>query len=258
MEATSPAEALEDKTGELAAIRLSSPTYLRLTSFLRPGELTAGQAPPSTLRHDKDVGKAEARRAQIQHRQRKANYAKGLERDIVRLRGGIERCRADCWTLAGENQGMRQQLAAAAAAAGPPPPQLPLDFGRVDHHHPVMTPEVNFGTMATQLGGDAIANPLSQPPRDYGGYALAVGTTAPLSSFDFGPDYMAYLDVDGNLGSLAFQVTRAATSDQEDPVGFNESLRAPGLLLGEEEDRRWLAAKGSGEETDKVINFILA
>ncbi|KAK8124748.1 uncharacterized protein PG998_000507 [Apiospora kogelbergensis] len=57
-----------------------------------------------------DASKAEARRAQvrraqIQHRERKANYAKGLEADIVRLRGDIELCRTDCRRLAGDNQG---------------------------------------------------------------------------------------------------------------------------------------------------------
>ncbi|KAK7924875.1 hypothetical protein PG985_006929 [Apiospora marii] len=208
-------------------------TFVSANTGIPNGEL-AGQA-PNTLRHDESIGKAEARRAQvrraqIQHRQRKANYAKELEMDIVRLRGDIERCKADCWTLAGENQGMRQQLAAAAAAAAP-----------VDHR-PVML--------------EMVANPLPLlPPQEYGGETLAAAAAAaattwvPLPSFDFEPGYIAYLDVDGNLGSPAFQVTRVTTSDQEGSAG---------LPFGEDGDRGKPVMNSSGEETDKAINFVLA
>ncbi|KAK7969554.1 hypothetical protein PG996_002005 [Apiospora saccharicola] len=234
-----------------------------------PGALNgepAGQAPNNTLLHDEGVGKAEARRAQvrraqvrraqIQHRQRKANYAKELEMDIVRLRGDIERCKTDCWTLAGENQGMRQQLTAG------PRPQLPLDSGHVDHH-PVV-PGVGYMPIATQPGDDEVPSSLlPQPPQDYGedagaAAATAAATWAPLSPFHIEPGYMAHLDVAGSLGSPAFQVTRMTAADQEDSARFAGALGPPGLPFGEDEDGRSLAAKFSGEETDKAINFILA
>ncbi|KAK8139702.1 hypothetical protein PG984_000825 [Apiospora sp. TS-2023a] len=255
--------------GDLVTRKEKFITVLALLHEEKPAAIRepAGQAPNNTLRHDEGVGKAEARRAQvrraqIQHRQRKANYAKELEMDIVRLRGDIERCKADCWTLAGENQGMRQQLANADAAVNAgPPPQPPLDFGHADHR-PVV-PGVDYMTMATQSGDEVVAGSLlPQPPQYYGGEA-GTGTTtaatwAPLFSFHLEPGYMAYLDIDGDLGSPAFQVTRMTTSSQEDSARFAEALRTPGLPFGEDEDGRNLVAKFPGEETDKAINFILA
>lgn len=195
------------------------------------------------------VGNAEARRAQvrhaqIQHRQRKANYTKELEMNIVRLRGDIERCNADCWALAGENQGVRQQLVAAA----------PGD------NHPAM-PEIDSMTIATHPGDDGVSNSLPPPPQDYGGgtiAAAAAATCVPLSSFDFEPSYMAYLDVDGNRGSPVFQVIRVTTSDHESSASFAEAPRTAGLPSGEDGDRGKPAEEGSGGETDKAINFILA
>ncbi|CAJ2501552.1 Uu.00g044050.m01.CDS01 [Anthostomella pinea] len=55
--------------------------------------------------------RAQVRKAQIQHRQRKANYTKELEMDIARLRENIEKDEQEKLTLKADNDTIRQHLA---------------------------------------------------------------------------------------------------------------------------------------------------
>ncbi|KAK8089762.1 hypothetical protein PG997_004723 [Apiospora hydei] len=188
---------------------------------------------------------------QIQHRQRKANYAKGMEMDIVRLRDAIERCKADCRGLAGENRGMREQLASVTVATGPLPQQqqqqqVPLG---ADQAVPSVMSGIDCSMTMAESGIDGISNPM--PPTG-GSVAWAAS-----SFFSSEPDYMTYLNVDKNPGSPAFQVTRDMKPDQEGRAGFVEEVQAPGSTLGGADDQVELA-RGPEEETYRAINFILA
>ncbi|KAI1766166.1 hypothetical protein GGR53DRAFT_487110 [Hypoxylon sp. FL1150] len=54
--------------------------------------------------------RAQVRKAQIQHRQRKANYTKQLEMDVAELRELIERAEHDGLVLRSENEAIRRRL----------------------------------------------------------------------------------------------------------------------------------------------------
>ncbi|KAK6206578.1 hypothetical protein LQW54_007648 [Pestalotiopsis sp. IQ-011] len=62
--------------------------------------------------------RAQVRKAQKQHRQRKANYTKELEMDIARLRDTIEQTETEANALRTENEVMRNQLSKNAVASG--------------------------------------------------------------------------------------------------------------------------------------------
>ncbi|KAK8056952.1 hypothetical protein PG993_002179 [Apiospora rasikravindrae] len=214
-------------------------------------------------RHGESLDKAEARRAQvrraqIQHRQRKVDYAKGLETDIVRLRDAIEGCKVDCRELAGDNRGMREQLASVAMVTGPPAQQRqqgPLGTEYTDQS--VMSGiECSAMMMIPESSITGIANP--RPPTDgFAGDADPAVVWAASSLPSLEPHRMAYLNVDENLGSPAFQVTRGTMADQEGYAGSAEEIQALSIMLGGTVDQAELA-QGPDEETYRAINFILA
>ncbi|KAK8048879.1 hypothetical protein PG994_010609 [Apiospora phragmitis] len=215
--------------------------------------------------HDEGAGskagarRAQDRRAQIQHRQRKANYAKELEADIVRLRGDIKRCKGDC---------RASRATTRACSGGWPPPLLWLGHRRgkssgsrwvLALRDRSVVAEIDCPMTVAESGDGGISNSLPPPPpRGYGGDADAAAVWAASSSFSFEPDYLAYLDVNENLGSPAFQVTRRTKADQEGYPYFAEEVRTPGPTLGVTDDQVAELGQGSEEETDRAINFILA
>lgn len=88
--------------------------------------------PPPPKGHDDPEAKSrhrrqQVRRAQIQHRQRKANYARELELDVARTRSLIAQAVQDCSILRSQNDILRARLLTPAAAFPPSLPQpLPL------------------------------------------------------------------------------------------------------------------------------------
>ncbi|KAI1408840.1 hypothetical protein F5Y13DRAFT_171402 [Hypoxylon sp. FL1857] len=69
--------------------------------------------------------RAQVRKAQIQHRERKANYTKQLEMDVAKLRDLIEQTERESLALRTENEGIKQLLLANV----PPPSTADLNFG---------------------------------------------------------------------------------------------------------------------------------
>ncbi|KAL2165178.1 hypothetical protein VTH06DRAFT_474 [Thermothelomyces fergusii] len=72
--------------------------------------------------------RAQVRRAQTQHRQRKADYIRHLEMDIVRIRDMIEAAERDTRALLDENKALREQL---QQIAGKGPSATSLEQGAV-------------------------------------------------------------------------------------------------------------------------------
>ncbi|OIW35042.1 hypothetical protein CONLIGDRAFT_689256 [Coniochaeta ligniaria NRRL 30616] len=68
--------------------------------------------------------RAQVRKAQIEHRQRKANYVKELEIDVARIRNMIAASQMEIRLLQAENDAMRSQLAAGAAPLPPSTSQV--------------------------------------------------------------------------------------------------------------------------------------
>jgi hypothetical protein len=82
----------------------------------------------------KNKRRAQVRKAQVQHRQRKANYVKQLEDRIAGIRDEIAQAEGQRQVLRGENEAIRARLSGSAAPPPPPPPSylMPvLDGGEV-------------------------------------------------------------------------------------------------------------------------------
>lgn len=88
-----------------------------------------------------EVRRNQVRKAQVQHRQRKANYVRELEKDIARMREQVAAEQCEAQALFSENNAMRAQLQQVVNQTSPLPlsldeeiallsmaPQLPL-FG---------------------------------------------------------------------------------------------------------------------------------
>ncbi|XDG06807.1 hypothetical protein ABKA04_006422 [Annulohypoxylon sp. FPYF3050] len=107
---------------------------------------------------ESDLSKAKARRAQvrkaqIQHRERKANYTKQLEMDVVRLRDLIEQTERQSAVLRTENETIRHRLNLGSALA--PGTASVLEF-------PISQPEY---TVSLLSASDSVNSPLYQVQR---------------------------------------------------------------------------------------------
>lgn len=87
---------------------------------------SASEKPEESEQSAKDKRRAQVRRAQNQHRARKANYTKQLEADIVSIREKIEDVERDRCILETENQAIRAQLCEQQQQQQ----QVALDYGK--------------------------------------------------------------------------------------------------------------------------------
>lgn len=147
-------------------------TKTRITAERRQDDEPPSAAAPSNKNQRR---RAQVRRAQIQHRQRKANYVKQLEMDVVAIRDMIAAAQRETQALLAENQALRAWAQQAVThAATPlsldqrlsllnglrPPPQLSSETG------PHLQREVEDVTLT--LGFDEVMNApcyyISSPP----------------------------------------------------------------------------------------------
>ncbi|KAL2134892.1 hypothetical protein VTI74DRAFT_10527 [Chaetomium olivicolor] len=90
-------------------------------------EAVACHAAPTGVPQDKAKHRrAQVRKAQVQHRQRKANYVKQLEADVAEIREMIEAAERETQALLSENKAMRAKLQQAISKNSTP---LTLDQG---------------------------------------------------------------------------------------------------------------------------------
>ncbi|KAM4056072.1 alanine racemase [Hirsutella rhossiliensis] len=110
-----------------------------------PGATAGDEPSPKTAEDKNQHRRMQVRRAQIHHRQRKANHVKQLELDVCQLRDLIALAKHDARALERQNDDMRAVLRTGAdrrqqPVAGPPPrhswplpePASPEMFGGVD------------------------------------------------------------------------------------------------------------------------------
>ncbi|GAP83535.1 putative alanine racemase [Rosellinia necatrix] len=161
----------------------------------------------------------QVRRAQRQHRQRKANYTKQLESDIAGLRDDIAKAEQEVENLRNKNDAIRAQLASSGGHAVP----IAVDVS------PAEMTDVDFSTFLV-------------------------------------PNYTVSLDISEHLGTPAYHVRRtspslpgpsskAASSQATEILGGSTPASTIGTSI---EDVAMMEAMLSQEQTDLVINFILA
>lgn len=92
-----------------------------------PGLNAEADADAALAKDKAQARRAQVRKAQIQHRQRKANYVKQLEMDVARIRETIEAAERDTRALLDENKAMRAQILQTAGAGST---AMPLSLNR--------------------------------------------------------------------------------------------------------------------------------
>jgi hypothetical protein len=189
------------------------------------------------------VRRQQVRKAQLQHRQRKANYTKQLEMDVTKLRDDIAKVEQEMEALKNQNDVIRSRLALGdqttsvpASASASVPMDLDLDLD-LDLGLNLNLPSTNEMDMA-------------------------FSTYLP-------PNYTVSLSMHEYLGTPAFQVSRT-TAPSSTETGSNKpaSLSATETVGGTTpasstidwsmEDCTMIETTLTEEQTDQAINFILA
>ncbi|KAH6634409.1 hypothetical protein B0J18DRAFT_406065 [Chaetomium sp. MPI-SDFR-AT-0129] len=91
---------------------------------------TPADADAALAKDKAQARRAQVRKAQIQHRQRKANYVKQLEMDVARIRETIEAAERDTRALLDENKAMRIRILQAAGGGNGGNTAVPLSLNR--------------------------------------------------------------------------------------------------------------------------------
>ncbi|KAI1499143.1 hypothetical protein F5X99DRAFT_411308 [Biscogniauxia marginata] len=184
-----------------------------------------------TAQHKAQLRRSQVRKAQIQHRQRKANYTKKLEMDISKLREQIEETENDCVVLRNENEVIRQRLSHSSSfhhAAS----NLPQTTTRMAMASSLCPPEYTVSlSMSDIMNTPAFQITRTQSPSSEASYTRLA---AP------GEDFLAAAT------SASSAYAAAATSSGVSMPAEPAALELPGDFLL------------SGVETDEAINFILA
>ncbi|KAI1120918.1 hypothetical protein F5Y10DRAFT_257420 [Nemania abortiva] len=187
-----------------------------------------GQTEPSAEAKAKER-RQQVRKAQRQHRQRKANYTKQLEMDITKLRDDIARVEKEVASLKNKNGAMRDQLAGPVAATVPQPA---VDFSAGMAFSTALAPDYTVFLDLPDYSG----TPTYQVRRNSPPSALELELSL--------PDWSASDKAGGSSyagDTLSSGVTPTSTLGGN---GF-EDLAALETLLSE-------------EQTDQAVNFILA
>ncbi|KAI0890411.1 uncharacterized protein GGS22DRAFT_150834 [Annulohypoxylon maeteangense] len=105
---------------------------------------------------ESDLGKSKARRAQvrkaqIQHRERKANYTKQLEMDVVRLRDLIEQTEHQSSALRTENEAIRHRLSLGSASALGMIPSLGFSLSQPEYTASLLASSESLSTPLYQV-----------------------------------------------------------------------------------------------------------
>jgi hypothetical protein len=106
------------------------------TEKVAAAEAHDGEDDQQSAKDKAQARRAQVRKAQIQHRQRKANYIKQLELDLVRIRDMISQTERETVTLRGENEAIRARL--RSAGVGSPSQTAPA--APQQHQPPTLAP----------------------------------------------------------------------------------------------------------------------
>ncbi|KAI1640321.1 hypothetical protein F4809DRAFT_637720 [Biscogniauxia mediterranea] len=177
--------------------------------------------------------RSQVRKAQIQHRQRKANYTKQLEMDNAKLREMIEQTENACHKLRSENESIRHRLANSSR-----PHHISSDLQQLD---PTL-----FTTSSLPAPGYTVSLSMSEL-MNTPAFQITRASSSPSSEGSYRPSAKRIHD-DDNLSASSTDAPSACTA------AYGCSVSMPAALAALEPSGDVL----SGVETDEAINFILA
>lgn len=194
------------------------------------------------------------RRAQIQHRQRKADYTKHLEMESAKFRDLVDQNHREVCALETENEKMRQMLIAKLGYL--PPQALPLLSAAIE----AVAGESDGAMVWEPSAGQAGQSSSSASERSNSAASIPM------------PVYSVSVAMSDTMGTPAMQVRRTSSPKQISPrSGSTSELQTPrsrttslatgaGLQPGVSEAAfkpADIITSLSEEQTDHAINFIL-
>ena len=203
--------------------------------------------PEEAAKEKAQIRRAQVRKAQIQHRQRKANYIKQLEQDIVQIREMITEAERQSKQLKNENAFMRKKLTlattnlAGGAIMYPGQKQQSLSPTGVDF------------TSGRSLSDSPVFSPDMQLPP-------AASTTSFFSdpSLD---NVSVSLRMDDAMNYPCLQFARNSSPGASGPGDASSAPSPPKAETGSPSAQTLTGIPGidlTPEQTDQAINFILA
>ncbi|TGO55224.1 hypothetical protein BCON_0095g00380 [Botryotinia convoluta] len=135
--------------------------------------------------------RAQVRRAQIEHRQRKQNYVKHLEEDVIRLRGMIATTEDESSALMKENRAIESTLSASGIA--------------------------NLSSLKSQNRGPPAGNPINMPLPQ--GYDSLRGLTTSDSTQEIRPTIRT-VDYESENDRLSSYISDMLTQDSDPLTGY--------------------------------------
>ncbi|KAF7555643.1 hypothetical protein G7046_g6504 [Stylonectria norvegica] len=234
---------------ERAPDRLQPPNHHQHDDGESPDD-SAGSPDKQQLRNDKaKARRAQVRKAQIQHRQRKAEYVKQLELDVSHFRELISLTEIEADAIRIENEEIRVKLRGTTGrfmtAALTPGPQGQSQLTPIDDSskaEQLLDPSLSLGLqpMKMEIDSDthtpqsyypADSSPLPQP---------GTGTTEMFADINI-DDIAVSLRTDSSLGTPCFHIS---------PMSGGSSATSPAMTEGE--------TMLSPAQEHMAINFILA
>ncbi|KAF4638027.1 hypothetical protein G7Y89_g46 [Cudoniella acicularis] len=229
-----------------------SPKKLKfIPNVTKPGNGKEGDDPASAALSAKQHRRAQVRKAQIEHRQRKANYVKSLEQDVIDLREMIAASEVEAAIHKQENEAIKRVMLNSNIV--PPAGQrarsiqlnpFVIDFELQNH----ISPNSENNTSPPQQEFEWSSGP---PPNSI----VSVGfddfldtsclNVSPLNTYNPAPDIINSPDI-FNFPSNSFTVSpKAATSSPGAPNAYTTATSPP-------------AIKAEPDLETIAINFILA
>ncbi|UNI14581.1 hypothetical protein JDV02_001197 [Purpureocillium takamizusanense] len=231
------------------------------------GDRPDNKAKPKTDKEKALLRRQQVRRAQIEHRQRKANYVKQLELDVSQLRDLVALAEHDGRVLHRENEEIITilRLNGVGRPSGvqqqPPPPLPPAA-----HHHAAQQQQQPPAYMIRPEGAAAGVTPSHGPPVEPidpmmmldpsvpGSYASSssvpdvAASPEMFSGIDL-DDWTVHLSVDKSLGTPCFRIDSGPGSSGDGSVA--SALTPPKSATGGD-------VQLTPAQEQRAINFILA
>ena len=224
--------------------------HVGTTASLGKGDSSSGGGGDGDRTAKAQARRAQVRKAQIQHRQRKANYTKQLEMDIAKLRDDITRTEGESTALRDENDEIRKRLTKTGVAIPKPKsPALRQNLQQLPPAPPTQTQSVLMTTKEMSTRATPFSIPGNSPDSQPSASALATSSD----------HYIVSLDIsDSNTPAYHIYRTSSPSSGASYRSPADNKSAAEGSSYGEGgEPNLSDRSEFTNEQTDYAINFIL-
>ncbi|KAH8683326.1 hypothetical protein BGZ60DRAFT_399909 [Tricladium varicosporioides] len=213
-----------------------------MPNVTKPGNGKENDDPAQAALDAKQHRRAQVRKAQIEHRQRKANYVKQLEQDVIDLREMIAAAEAEALAAKQENEAIRQAM--LNSNINPPPSnieQLPIPqqdtFVFDIQSQSQDTPNFSSNPSPSQQWPSSDTSPNSHVSIGYDDFVDAnCLQISPFDTYDPAPEIISSPDIFGSFPNSsvatppqAFSASNMATANHASPPQESKHDQDPDL-----------------------------